>query len=66
MEKTTKLHDIRTGAGITQKELAERSGVPIKTIQKYETGEKKIEKAALETAIKLSDALQCEPLDLVK
>lgn len=41
----SKLKENRERAGLTQKELSERSGVNIRTIQDYEQGRKSINKA---------------------
>lgn len=41
----SRLKENRERAGITQKELSERSGVNIRTIQDYEQGRKSINKA---------------------
>ncbi len=49
----------RKEAGLTQKQLAERSGVNLKMIQKYETGEKDINHARAITIWRLAFALGC-------
>lgn len=51
--------------GWSRKDLENHSGVSAKAIQRYEIGELNLKKAAYETVIKLSDALDCEPKDLV-
>ncbi len=56
-EKETKLKRIRENVGISQKELAVLSGVPVRTIQQYEQRQKDINKASGETILKLSKAL---------
>lgn len=54
-----KLQEARKSKGLSQKQLAELSGVPLRTIQAYESGAKDIAKASLETVAKLARALGC-------
>ncbi len=56
----TNLKVRRKEAGYSQKELAEASGVPIRTIQQYEQRQKNINKAQVEYLVKLSKTLCCE------
>ncbi len=56
---------LRTYAGISQKELAQRSGVPIRTIQQYEQGQKQLSHARADVVVKLSRALYCNVEDLI-
>jgi DNA-binding XRE family transcriptional regulator len=60
----TNLQRIRKRAGITQGELANRSGVSVRTIQQYEQRRKDVNKAQLETAMALARALNCQPSQL--
>lgn len=62
----TNLKRIRMQNGLTQRELAEKSGVNIRMIQKYETGEKDINSAKAVTVFKLSYILQCDMLNLLE
>lgn len=50
----------RTALGMTQKELSEKSGVNIRQIQKYESGEYDVLNMTLKNAISLSRALECD------
>ena len=50
---------------LTQAMLAEKSGVNIRLIQSYEQGLRDINKAQVSTVVKLSEALGCEPADLI-
>lgn len=63
--KITGLLYQRTSAGITQKELAEKSGVNIRQIQRYESGASGCENMTLKNAISISEALECEVKDLL-
>lgn len=51
---------------LTQKKLAERSGVSIRMIQHYEQGVKDINKAQAITLYKLAQALECTIEDLLE
>ena len=53
----TNLQRIRKERGLSQRELAELSGVSLRMIQKYEIGEKDINHAQAITVLKLSTAL---------
>ena len=53
-------------AGLSQKELAELAGIPIRTIQQYEQRQKNINKAQVQYLIALSKVLCCEISDLVE
>ncbi len=56
----TNLKCLRKAAGFSQRELAEMSGVPLRTIQQYEQRQKSINKAQAEYLVMLSGALCCE------
>lgn len=62
----TQLKQRRKNAGLSQRELAERSGVPIRTIQQYEQRQKNINKAQAESLIMLSRVLCCRVDDLLE
>ena len=55
----------RSVMSMTQKELAEKSGVNIRQIQKYESGEYETGNMTLKNAIALAKALDCEVKDLL-
>lgn len=63
--RENKLKKIRTHRGITQCGLAALTSVNVRTIQKYEQGERDINKASGETLYKLSKALNCNIEDLL-
>lgn len=52
--------------GLTQSELAVRSGIPLRTIQQYEQRQKDINKAQAEYLIALSKVLSCQPEALIE
>ena len=55
----------RSVMGMTQKELSEKSGVNIRQIQKYESGEYDVGNMTLKNAILLSEALKCDVRNLL-
>ena len=55
----------RRSAGLTQKELAERSGVKVRMIKAYEQGYQDISKADALSVIKLARVLNCHPEDFL-
>ena len=55
----------REDAGLTQRQLAEKSGVSYSLICKYESGEKDINKAKIETLLKLTTAMKCSIQDIL-
>lgn len=59
------IKEIRKRQGLTQKALAEKAGINIRQIQKYESGEYDIGNMTLKNAISISDALKCEIRDLL-
>lgn len=62
----TNLKRIRTAYGLTQGELAEKSGVGKRSIQMYEQRNKDINKASVETVYRLARALGCAIEDLIE
>lgn len=61
----TKLVKIRKEKGLSQSQLAERSGVHPKAISKLERGERPLSNLRLSTALALADALQVDPHQLI-
>lgn len=51
------LKTTRMNAGLSQSELAELSGIPVRTIQQYEQNQKNINAAKVETVVKLAKIL---------
>ena len=62
----TNLKILRRQAGLSQRQLAELSGVPLRTIQQYEQRQKNINKAQAEYLMCLSHTLCCRVDDLVE
>lgn len=66
LQPLTNLKRMRRKAGFSQSELAELSGVPVRTIQQYEQRQKNINKAQVEYLMMLAQALCCRVEDLVE
>jgi len=62
----TKLKKVREAAGLSQSELAKKSGVSLRSIQMYEQRQNNIDKAQGHTLYKLSVALGCDIEDLLE
>lgn len=60
----SRLQTIRESRGLSQRQLAERSGINLRTIQQYEIRAKNINRAAAETLFALSRTLGCRMDDL--
>ena len=61
-----KLQQQRKRCGYSQKELAERSGVNLRTLQQYELKTKDISKASVQTVVALANALGCRVEELLE
>ncbi len=66
LERGTNLHRLRKAAGLTQKELAELSGVNLRTLQQYEIGLKDINHASGTAINALALALRCNFYDVME
>lgn len=62
----TNLKILRKKAGLTQKQLADLSGIPVRTIQQYEQRQKNINKAQAEYLVKLAKTLCCTVEELIE
>lgn len=61
-----KLKQIRKMRGLTQKELAEQCNISIKSVQAYEQGTRKLEKANKNTILKICEVLNCKVSDIIE
>ena len=59
------LKELRQAAGISQAELAKLSGINKRMIEHYEQGFKDLSKAAFETGLRIAEALDVDPRDLL-
>lgn len=62
----TNLKLLRQNSGLSQRELAEQSGIPLRTIQQYEQRQKNINKAQANYLIMLAKTLCCTAEDLIE
>lgn len=62
----TNLKLLRKISGLSQRELAEQSGVPLRTIQQYEQRRKDINKAQAEYLVMFAKVLYCRVEDLIE
>lgn len=60
------IKELRLEKGLTLKQVSELSGIYIRQIQKYESGEYDTNKMTLKNAIGLADALGCDVRQLLK
>lgn len=64
--KETNLKRLRKNRGLSQKELADITSIPVRTIQQYEQRQKNINKAQANYIFLLAQALSCSPKDLLE
>lgn len=60
-----KLKQIRKIKGLTQNELADKCNISVKSVQAYEQGTRKLEKANRNTIIKICEVLNCKEKDIL-
>ncbi|MCD8362156.1 MAG: helix-turn-helix transcriptional regulator [Lachnospiraceae bacterium] len=66
LSKTSRLKQLRSQAGLSQRELSDRSGVPLRTLQQYEQKQKDIRKAQTRYTVNLSKVLGCNIYDILE
>ncbi len=66
IRRESRLKAYRMLIGLSQKKLANKTDIPVRTIQQYEQRQKNINKAQAEYLVRLSKALYCEPEDLLE
>ena len=54
------LKRLRKYAHLSQRELADKSGIPVRTIQQYEQGQKALSRARADVVVRLCKALYCD------
>lgn len=63
---TKKLKEMRQSRGLSQSQLAEKTGINVRTIQHYEQGSKNFDHARIDTILKCCIALNCKLEDLIE
>lgn len=61
----TKLYRLRLKRGMSRSDLSNRSGVPLRTIEKFEQAHSPIEGTKLNTLCNLSKALDCKIPEII-
>lgn len=64
-ESSDKLQAAITASGLTQQQIADHSGINIRQIQKYKSGEYAVGKMSSKNLLALADALGVDPRDLL-
>lgn len=62
----TGLKELRMAAGLTQQQLADKAGINIRQLQKYESGEYDLRNMTARAFIALADALRVDPHQLLQ
>lgn len=62
----TNLKQVRVSRGLSQSQLANKSGLKTQVLQQYEQGNRNIDGAKLDTLIKLVTALECGLSDILE
>ena len=57
---------MRQSRGLSQSQLAEKTGINVRTIQHYEQGSKNFDHARIDTILKCCIALNCKLEDLIE
>lgn len=60
-----KLKEKRQAAGLTQSQLAEKTGINVRTLQHYEQGSKIFDHAHIDTILKICIALNCKLEEII-
>ena len=61
-----KLKEKRQAAGLSQSQLAEKTGINVRTIQHYEQGSKNFDHARIDTILKVCITLNCKLEDVIE
>lgn len=63
---TKKLKEMRQARGLSQTQLAEKTGINVRTLQHYEQGSKNFDHARIDTLLRVSIALNCKLEDIIE
>ena len=63
---TKRLKEIRQAAGLSQAQLADKTGINVRTLQHYEQGSKNFDNARIDTIMKVCIALNCKLEDIIE
>ena len=62
----SKLKTKRMEAGLSQSQLAEKTGMNVRTLQHYEQGSKNFDHARMDTIFRVCLALNCKMEDIIE
>lgn len=62
----SKLKKKRMEAGLSQSQLAEKSGINVRVLQHYEQGSKKFDHARIDKILSVCIALNCKLQDIIE
>lgn len=65
MDQRNRIKELRLERQMTQAQLAQRTGMNIRTIQKFENGERSLYTTLFSTALKIAEALNVTVYDLL-
>lgn len=63
--KNERMKTLRTASGLSQSQLAQKTGLNVRTLQHYEQGTKDLNVARLSTILKICNALHCRLQDII-
>ncbi len=63
---TTNLQRVRIAVGLSQSQLATKAGLPLSTIQKYEIGDRNIDRASLSILCTLAETLDVKISEILE
>ena len=61
-----KLKEMRKARGLSQSQLAEKTGINVRTLQHYEQGSKNFDNARIDTILRVCIALDCKLKDVIE
>lgn len=64
--RDTKLRALRLQKGLSQAKLAKQCGIPVRTLQKFETVPHQIDNTKLDTYYRLCSVLDCKITDILE
>lgn len=61
-----KLKEVRQARGLSQSQLAEKTGINVRTLQHYEQGSKVFDHARIDTLLRVCVALDCKLEEIIE
>jgi transcriptional regulator with XRE-family HTH domain len=63
--RNDRLQTLRQAAGMSQSQLADTAGISVRILQQYESGERNLNGAKLQTLLKICNALKCRLSEII-